>query len=286
MDAPNLKEIFASFFAWKAQEDTWFISFMNGSQFLYLLEGESKALLIDTGYAVGGLRAFVERLTDKPILVINTHFHPDHAGGNGEWERVMMSRGAELDFPSLAHTAGDPAALPYPNYEKAYVGEGDVIDLGGRAVEVLEARNGHCNSSLYLLDRSRRMLFMGDEMDSWQVLVYDNSANPALAEAYSVNDALHNFLHNLRRAKALEGEYDWLIGNHNGAPLAKSYLDDFIGLVEHIYLGDATVETKLDHPYIEHDPVAPRLCRVRWRKASIFTYRDQLETIWGRTDLL
>ncbi|MCF0141983.1 MAG: MBL fold metallo-hydrolase, partial [Parasporobacterium sp.] len=77
MNGPDLKEIFASFFAWKAKPDTWIISFMSGTQFLYLLEGTEKALLIDTGYAVGGLREFVEKLTDKPIEVINTHFHPD-----------------------------------------------------------------------------------------------------------------------------------------------------------------------------------------------------------------
>lgn len=286
MDAPDLREIFGAFFAWKAQEDTWFISFMNGSQFLYLLEGSEKALLIDTGYAVGGLREFVERLTDKPVLVVNTHYHPDHAGGNGEWERVMMSRGAALDRHAMERTAGDPAALPHPDYEKVYVGEGDRIELGGRTVEVLEARDCHSHSGLYLLDRSRRMLFMGDEMDAGQVLIYDNSNDPALAGTYSLNESLHHYLENLRRAQALDGEYDWLLGGHNGAPLAKSYLSDFIGLVEHIYAGDAVVEEKLNHKFIEMDPVAPRLCRVRWRKASIFTYRDQLREIWGRAELL
>lgn len=286
MEKQDLREIFASFFAWKAGEDTWFISFMNGTQFLYLLEGEEKALLVDTGYAVGGLRAFVETLTHKPIIVVNTHFHPDHAGGNGEWERVMMSAGAPLDARSIEKTAGDPTALPHPDYERVYLNEGDRIELGGRSIEVLRAANCHSNSSLYLLDRGRRMLFMGDEIDSWQVLLYDNSHDPELEARYDLNTALHNFRANLLRVKELDGAYDWLLGNHNGAPLAKSYVDDFLALTEHIYRGDVTVEEKLGHPFIEMDPVAPRLCRVRWEKASVFVYRDQLNALLGRTDLL
>lgn len=281
MDAPNLKEIFGSFFAWKATENTWFISFMNGTQFLYLLEGTEKALLVDTGYAVGGLREFVETLTNKPVLVVNTHFHPDHAGGNGEWEEVMMSAGAPRDEKSLSRTVGDPGRLPHPDYCRVYVKTGDRIELGGRTVAVFAVEDCHSYSSLYLLDRENRMLFMGDEMDSWQVLLYDNSADPALERAYDTDRALRNFRRNLELAKSLGDSYDWLLGNHNGAPLAKSYLDDFIGLIDHIYLGDALVEEQLHHKYIEMDPIAPRLCRVRWNKASIFAYRAHIEALLG-----
>ena len=282
----DLKEIFASYFAWKATEDTWFISFMNGTQFLYLLEGEEKALLVDTGYAVAGLRAFVEGLTAKPIEVINTHYHPDHAGGNGEWERIMMSRGMEKDVRSMERTVGEPSALPYPGYRKIFVGDGDTIDLGGRTIEVMTALDCHSHSSLYLLDRSRRMIFLGDEMDSWQVLIYDNSNDPALSETYDLNAALHHFRANLLRVKGLEASYDWLLGNHNGSPLAKSYLNDFIGLTEHVYSGDVSVENELHHRYIEMDPIAGRLCRVRWNKASIITYRDQLSALLGKKEML
>jgi len=46
---PSLEQIFGSYVAWQAKEGTWFINFMNGSENMYLLEGEEKALLIDTG---------------------------------------------------------------------------------------------------------------------------------------------------------------------------------------------------------------------------------------------
>ena len=106
---PTLEQIFGSYTAWEAKEGTWFINFMNGSENMYLLEGDEKALLIDTGYGVGNLRAFVEKLTDKPILVANTHFHPDHAAGNGEFEAVHLSEGEKIDAPSTL----TPGAVPF-----------------------------------------------------------------------------------------------------------------------------------------------------------------------------
>ena len=80
---PSPEMIFGNYMAWKLDEVTWAVSFMEGSEYLYLLEGEEYALLTDTGYGMNRLRAFVEKLTDKKILVANTHYHPDHAGGNG-----------------------------------------------------------------------------------------------------------------------------------------------------------------------------------------------------------
>lgn len=106
---PSLEEIFGSYMSWKLDDQTWVINFMNGTENMYLLEGDEKALLIDTGYGVGNLRAYVENLTDKPIVVANTHYHPDHAAGNGEFEQVYMSKGAELDKASVEN----PGAVPF-----------------------------------------------------------------------------------------------------------------------------------------------------------------------------
>lgn len=96
----DLTQIFGSYMAWEVKKGTWFISFMNGTQNLYLLEGEDKALLIDTGYAVGNLKSFVKTLTKKPLVVANTHYHPDHSGGNGEFLEVYVGAGYMLDAPS------------------------------------------------------------------------------------------------------------------------------------------------------------------------------------------
>lgn len=105
MQGPSLEMIFGNYMAWKLDEKTWVISFMEGTEYIYLLEGKEKALLLDTGYGIGHLRAFVETLTDKPVIVANTHFHPDHSAGNGEWEKEKQGRyGIFFDHPA----ADDP----------------------------------------------------------------------------------------------------------------------------------------------------------------------------------
>ena len=39
---------------------------------MFLLEGDKKAMLIDTGMGVGDLRGAVEMVTDKPLVVVHT----------------------------------------------------------------------------------------------------------------------------------------------------------------------------------------------------------------------
>ena len=280
MEAPNMVQIFGSYMAWKATEDTWFINFMNGSQNMYLLEGDEKCLLIDTGWGAGNLRAFVETLTDKPILVANTHYHPDHAAGNGEFESVMMSAGYELDFASVNERGPfDISKLPHPDYERVIIGEGDLIDLGNRKIEVMGVLPAHCNSSLFFFDREQGLLFVGDDLESTQVLLYTNTGNPDFP--YDVDVCLKNARANYVRIKEMEDIITMILPNHNGFPIAKSYVDDYIGLIDHIYAGDAKIEDKLNHPFIEMDPKAPYLCRVRWNKASIFIRKDEVMKVYG-----
>ena len=277
---PDLTEIFANYISWKYSEDTWFINFMNGTQNIYLLEGDEKALLIDTGWGGGTLRAFAQKLTDKPIDVIITHGHLDHSGNNGEWERVMMLPGAESDLLTLAKGAFDPSLLPHPDYEHVYVHDGQILDLGNRPIELLEITS-HSNGSVALLDRKNKFLFVGDEMESAQVLMYETYPHPQ-RPPFLLDERLRAHRENMLRLKALYGEWLYLFPAHNGAPIAPSYLDDHIGLVEHIYAGDAVIEDKLNHVHAEAGDPEHKLCRVRWNKASFFVMKEELMSFWGR----
>ena len=48
----------------------------------YLLIGNEKALLIDSGLGVSNIREEVEKLTDLEVIVLSTHIHWDHVGGH------------------------------------------------------------------------------------------------------------------------------------------------------------------------------------------------------------
>lgn len=283
MDNMPLEMIFGNFTAWEAKKGTWFINFMNGSQNLYLLEGSEKALLIDTGWGVGNLRAYVEKLTDKPIIVVNTHFHPDHSCGNGEFEEVGVSASWEIDEPSLGDDEGpmiDLKSLPFPDYKKVILKEGDTIDLGNRVIEVLDAKPAHCNSSLFFIDKKENMIFAGDEFESAQTIMFDNSHNPDAP--YDVRERLENMKENALRLYALCDENTWLLPNHNGFPIAKEYLLDYAGLADAIFAGTAVIEDKLNHPYIDRTPEAVKYCRVRYGKCSIFIEKAEVNSVYGK----
>ena len=279
MEAPNLTQIFGTYVSWKLDSATWIINFMNGSQNMYLLEGNDKALLIDTGWGAGNLRAYVERLTDKPLLVANTHYHPDHAAGNGEFESVYVSKTYALDEASMGGVPFDITKLPYPDYEKVCVGSGDSIDLGGRKIDIIEARPAHSNSTLFFFDESHGMFFSGDDYESTQVLMYTGDNDPSLR--FDIRNRLDNLKQNALDILSRKYGVRYLLPNHNGAPIAMDYIDDFIGLVDHIYKGDAIIEDKLNHPFIEQDDIAPQLCRVRWGLASIFVRKADVLEVYG-----
>lgn len=279
---PNLVETFGSYMSWKLNEDTWIINFMGGSQNMYLLEGEDKALLIDTGWGAGNLRAHVEKLISKPVLAANTHGHLDHAGGNGEWESVLMLPGCEGDIYTCYRLPFDISRLPYPDYKHNIVHDGDVIDLGGRTVELMEI-SAHSNGSLAFLDRKNGYLFVGDELESTQVLMYETEAIPGYT--FDLDQRLRAHHANMLRLRELKGAWNTIFPAHNGAPIAHSYLDDFIALTEHIYAGDAVIEDKLNHKYAEAGDPEHKLCRVRWGGASFFVNKADMMALYGTNAL-
>ena len=48
----------------------------------YLIVGQKKALLWDTGLGVQNIAKVIGRITKHPITVLNSHSHYDHVGGN------------------------------------------------------------------------------------------------------------------------------------------------------------------------------------------------------------
>ena len=55
-----------------------------------LIEGEKRALLLDTGYGMEDVRAYVKKLTDKPVKVYLSHGHHDHVLGARWFEKTWL----------------------------------------------------------------------------------------------------------------------------------------------------------------------------------------------------
>ncbi len=215
--------------------DTWCIT-NRWQNFMYLLCGRKKAMLIDTGSGEGNIREIVEKLTDKPVFVVNTHGHFDHSGGNSCWQEVWMAKEA-------AEHAKEPftpmhrewfMAQPWPDYEIHELTDGMVIELGEREVEVISIP-AHSEGSLAFLDRNTRYLFSGDELESGQVIWFVRN------EAVPLQKMAEEHRKNMEKLKARRSEYDWIWPAHNGAPLyPDAYLQDFIELDEMVMKGEIT----------------------------------------------
>jgi glyoxylase-like metal-dependent hydrolase (beta-lactamase superfamily II) len=147
----------------------------------FLIIGEDFALMFDTGLGIGNIRRVVDQLTDKDVVVLNSHTHYDHIGGNHQFDTIY---GTRLDFTARRSMGSPPEAVagflregwvwkPLPDgFDAAtyrsqpfdidkYVEEGDRIDIGGRVLEILFTP-GHAPDSICLLDRENRLLFTGD----------------------------------------------------------------------------------------------------------------------------
>lgn len=146
----------------------------------YLLAGEERALLLDTGLGVGNIRVQVERLTDLPVEVLATHAHWDHIGGHKYFERIWVHE-AEADwlkgkFPLTlemvkrnltCQTCFFPEEFQiadYSLYDGGATGtvlDGAWLDLGGRQLQVIHTP-GHSPGHVCLYEAERQWLFSGD----------------------------------------------------------------------------------------------------------------------------
>ena len=73
-------------------EHTWIGSGNRvASETLYLIEGKDKAVLIDAGTHIPGLDKIVAGITDKPVTLLLTHVHGDHAGAAGCFDEVWLN---------------------------------------------------------------------------------------------------------------------------------------------------------------------------------------------------
>ena len=147
----------------------------------FLITGTERALLFDTGLGIGDMRRVVEQLTDLDIVVLNSHTHYDHIGGNHQFELIygrdtdytkgrMQGSGTEAvaefigegwvwkELPS-GFVADEFRSQPF--LISKIVDEGDSIDIGGRQLEIL-VTPGHAPDSICLIDRENRLLFTGD----------------------------------------------------------------------------------------------------------------------------
>lgn len=146
----------------------------------YLLCGENKALLIDTGLGVSNIKEVVDELTDLPVTVFTTHIHWDHIGGHRyfdcigvhkeekEWLSKKFPLSLEVVKKQLTEKAHNfPCDFNIDDYKIFQVKpqivfqNGYIFDLGGRTIEVIHTP-GHSPGHCCFYEHERKYLYCGD----------------------------------------------------------------------------------------------------------------------------
>lgn len=163
---------------------------------IWHVPGRDADLLLDTGLGVASLRTAAADLFGNHLIAVATHTHADHGGGMHEFsERWVHTAEADMARSGHYHVPLEPdawpperraaiassgyrlaggllTAVPIPGFRVAdyrlrgfeptrLLEEGDVVDLGDRAFEVLHLP-GHSPGSIGLYEQATQTLFSGD----------------------------------------------------------------------------------------------------------------------------
>ncbi|MCD8376915.1 MAG: MBL fold metallo-hydrolase [Oscillospiraceae bacterium] len=188
---------------------------------IYLFIGNEKALLTDTGFACfPDLKQLVTGLTALPLVVLNSHGHPDHSGAVLSFERVLAHPDA---FESIRQVQGGEGGKG----ELAPLADGEEIDIGGRVFQVVLCP-GHASGHIALLDRANRVLLPGDMVQREHVVMYMAHANVA------------QYRESLLLLKGMAGEYDTLLPCHGEVPMDPGQIDNVLACIDAYLAGQLT----------------------------------------------
>lgn len=213
------------------------------TELMYLVEGEEKAALLDTGSGFGSLKKVVEELTDKPVIVLLTHGHTDHAMGAAEFSEVYMNH--EDDYIYIPHGKKEfrleglemSEAKKKFDMEADYIPTADVetfhdmkggdrFDLGGLHIRVFDIP-GHTRGSEAFLIEEERVLLTGDACNNFTFLFEDYSL--------SIKEYRDNLI---RFREQVNGLFDMVLSSHGDGRLPVDIIEEVTDVCTDILRGN------------------------------------------------
>jgi glyoxylase-like metal-dependent hydrolase (beta-lactamase superfamily II) len=212
----------------------------------YLIVGQKQALLFDTGMGIANIRKIVSRLTSLPVVVLNSHTHDDHVGGNWQFNSIFgmdtaftreNAKGSTADAQAEIAPGEICGNLPKgfdpktyrtkPWHVSFFIHDGFRIKLGGRTVEVI-ATPGHTPDAIALIDRENGLLFTGD------------TYYPAPIWLYRPETDLAAYEKSIARLAALAPEVKTVLGAHNIPVASPDVLPALVQAFADLQAGKAT----------------------------------------------
>lgn len=202
----------------------------------FVIVGDEKALLLDTGAVDVDLPALVRSITDLPLVVVHSHGDGDHTENDSKFSEIFAH---PAEFPVIRRFRPELAAQLLP------VRGGDIFDLGGIRLEILEAP-GHTPGSICLLDRENRILFSGDSLGHGPVFLFGDHRD------------IHTYRKTLDLLEAM-ADYDTIYPCHNTCPVDRAVIEELKAAVDGALDGSiAPTENDMPMP----DGLKPRVYTV------------------------
>ena len=195
---------------------------------------------------ISDVKKLAAELTELPIVVLNSHTHDDHVGGNWQFESIY---GMDTDFTRTNAKGSredaqaeitpdqicgdlpkgfDPRAyVTKPWHISRFVHDGEKIDLGNRTLEII-ATPGHTPDAVCLLDRANGLLFTGD------------TYYPAPIWLYRPETDLDAYVASVKRIAALTAQLKLVLGAHNIPVASPSVLSRLVSAIRAARAGQGT----------------------------------------------
>lgn len=215
--------------------------------FSYLIIGAEKALLLDSGLGIASMQAVVNQLTDKPIILVNSHSHYDHIGCNYEFGTAYLydytpaikilqaglSNKQALSKLNFGTDVVPDVVYPLEFNSDTYcippckvipMKQGDTFNLGNRMLRVWHTP-GHSPDSVMLQDEKNQILFTGDTL--YPGKLYAFSTDSVMGSDVSV------YIRSLRRMDEMFHNYT-LYCQHCEAIRPGSFLNEAADALEKV----------------------------------------------------
>lgn len=204
----------------------------------YLIVGTKQALLFDTGMGIADIHKVVRQLTSRPVVVLNSHTHNDHVGGNSLFTFVFgmdtaftraNAKGSRDDAQeelapgmicgSLPKSFDPKTYATKPWHVSLFVKNGFKINLGGRTVEII-ATPGHTPDAISLIDRENGLLFTGDTYYPGPIWLFRPETD------------LDAYVASVKKLAALAPQIHLVLGAHNVPVADPSVLPKLVAAIE------------------------------------------------------
>lgn len=191
-----------------------------GHVYCTLVVGEQTAMLIDNGFGDDTFEPFLRLLTDKPVMAVATHVHPDHTSGSGSFAKIWIGAEEEEMLEELyGKEAYDPGTkILFGKTRVRFLSDGEKFDLGGRTVTAIHTP-GHTWGSFCFYDSMSRIMMTGDTLNQ---RVFLQCAKPVVP--------LKQYLQSL--CKVMAYEFEKYLGGHHPLPFTRSHVDHMIRMID------------------------------------------------------